>query len=104
MGAAEFLGRVGGENSEIAYSRFSDGLLPELCSGVLHHHRGFSKPDLSNVRIGMAKQEVIDSLGKPDSVAAKGQTEYLGYGWDIFMDGIVGSAEWYFVRIVGWQS
>lgn len=63
---------------------------------------GFSKPDLSQVRAGMAKQEVLAILGKADNVAMSpgGRAEILEYGWDVFMDGIVGSAEWFYVRMV----
>lgn len=74
-----------------------------LVAGCSTTNSGFRKPDLSKVRTGMAKQEVIDSLGEPDNIAAQGRTEYLEYGWDKFMDGLVGSAEWYYVRLVDGQ-
>ena len=48
----------------------------------------------------MTKQEVIEALGKPDSVSSQGNTEYLEYDWDVFMDGKVGSADRFYVRLV----
>ena len=74
-----------------------------LAAGCSTTNSGFSKPDLSKVRTGMPKQEVIDALGKPDNIATQGRTEFLEYGWDKFMDGLVGSADWYYVRLVDGQ-
>ena len=48
----------------------------------------------------MNREQVIKALGKPDNVATQGRAVYLEYGWDKFMDGIVGSAETFYVRLV----
>ena len=36
-------------------------------------------PDFDKINMGMTKQEVIRSIGKPDSSSAQGGTEYLTY-------------------------
>lgn len=38
---------------------------------------------LSAVKVGMSKSEVIDVMGKPQSVSAQGKTEYLTYSFCI---------------------
>lgn len=82
---------------------FSILCLACLALGCSTTHRGFSQPDLTKVRVGMTRQEVVKAMGRPDSVAVQGNTEYLEYGWDQFMDGVVGSAEWYYVRLIDGQ-
>jgi hypothetical protein len=60
----------------------------------------FWKPRLDRIHVGMTREEVIDVLGKPGEVSASGGAEYLKYGWDDPVDGRVGAARWYFVRLV----
>src|ERR1035437_2682023 len=36
---------------------------------------------LNHVRLGMTRTEVIQAIGSPDSISAKGDIEYLGYLW-----------------------
>lgn len=36
---------------------------------------------LNDVALGMTKQEVISAIGRPDSVSAEGDVEYLVYHW-----------------------
>lgn len=74
-----------------------------LAAGCSTTHSGFRKPDMSKVHVGMTKGEVVASLGAPDNVATKGRLEFLEYGWDKFMDGVVGAAEWYYVRLIDGQ-
>jgi hypothetical protein len=71
-----------------------------LLIGCSTTNSGFRKPDLSKVNIGMTKPEVIAALGKPDGTASQGATEYLEYGWDSPWDGVIGVAEWYYVRLI----
>jgi len=61
---------------------------------------GFRKPDLSKVAIGMTKNEVISALGRPDDIATDGASEYFEYGYDSPIDGQIGRAETYFVRLM----
>jgi hypothetical protein len=56
-------------------------------AGCSTTHSGFRKPDLSKVRNGITKAEVIGAMGQPDDIATHGRVEYLEYGWDKFMDG-----------------
>jgi len=53
--------------------------------------------NLYNVRVGMTKEEVVRTLGKPHSVAATGSTEILVYNLEREAMGGLGQ---YFVRIV----
>jgi hypothetical protein len=54
-------------------------------------------PDFTKIHVGMDKSEVIQRLGKPDSVSASGQSEYLVYGkWDDSpVDGRFGGGRYY---------
>lgn len=57
-----------------------------------------SKPDLSQISVGMSKEEVISRLGKPHEVAQQGQTEYFTYNFDHPFDGRPAIVESYYVR------
>lgn len=59
----------------------------------------FMRPDLSAVSLGMTKADVIRQLGRPTTVAANGNVEYLSYEWDRIGDGPYGGA-WAYVRLV----
>lgn len=51
-----------------------------LCSGCfITTALAPSASKLNRVEIGMSKSAVIDRMGQPDSVSAKGNTEYLQY-------------------------
>ena len=51
-----------------------------LCSGCLVSTAlAPSANKLSKIELGMNKAEVIEQMGKPDSIRAKGNTEYLVY-------------------------
>jgi len=58
--------------------------------------------NLNRISLGMTKEEVIQEIGRPDSVSAKDNAEYLVYYWatpkQIFVD--ENSLPEYFVRLV----
>lgn len=53
---------------------------------------------LNHVTLGMTKAEVIRAIGAPDSISAKGNTEYLVYLWGSPKE-LVGVPKEYFVRL-----
>ena len=53
---------------------------------------------LNHVTLGMTKLEVIHAIGTPDSISAKGNTEYLMYLWGSPKE-LVGEPREYFVRL-----
>lgn len=56
---------------------------------------------INNVQVGMTKEEVIAVMGKPVSVSAKGETEYLNYRLsETSDDAFYGVTDNYFVRLV----
>lgn len=56
---------------------------------------------ISGVRLGMTKQEVIAVMGPPVSVSAKGRTEYLNYALSETDDQeLYGITKPYYVRLV----
>jgi hypothetical protein len=55
---------------------------------------------MNGLSLGMSKEEVIQTMGPPDTTAAEGDTEYMEYrlqtnnfAW------LTAQHEWYFVRI-----
>ena len=59
-------------------------------------------PKMNNLSLGMTKSEVINVMGPPDSVSAKGGTEYMKYDlWRDFWDRKPGDySDPYFVRLI----
>ena len=59
-----------------------------------------SPPDFEKIKLGMTRPEVVDALGKPDTVAASEGTEYLNYqsGRGVISGQCFGCEE-YFVRL-----
>jgi hypothetical protein len=56
---------------------------------------------INTVNIGMTKDEVITVMGKPVSVSAKGETEYLNYKLsETDDDAFMGWTTPYFVRLI----
>jgi len=56
---------------------------------------------IGGVQLGMTKDQVIAVMGKPISVSAKGQTEYLNYALSETSDqAYYGIAKPYYVRLV----
>ncbi len=56
---------------------------------------------INNVGIGMTKSEVIVVMGKPVSVSAKGDTEYLNYKLsETDNDAVSGWTSKYYVRLI----
>jgi len=57
---------------------------------------------LNDISLGMSKADVISAIGRPDSVSAQGNTEYLVYHWaspkQIIAD--ENNLDRYFVRLV----
>ena len=70
------------------------------CGTTSHYGK---RPDFSKVAVGMSQKQVVDTLGKPDDMAAKDGTVYLNYIYTPWYDhnGADGSGEYYFVRLVG---
>ena len=57
---------------------------------------------IGGVQIGMTKQQVIEIMGKPVSVSAKDETEYLNYAlYETSDDAFYGLTYPYYVRLVG---
>ncbi|NIA06724.1 MAG: hypothetical protein GWP14_03655 [Actinobacteria bacterium] len=50
-----------------------------LCSGCISAITTPNASKLNKVELGMTKAEVIEQMGKPDSIRAQGNTEYLVY-------------------------
>ncbi|WP_417765767.1 SHOCT domain-containing protein [Spongiibacter tropicus] len=56
---------------------------------------------INNVQLGMTKQEVIAAIGKPTSISAKDDTEYLNYRFSETDDhAFYGITTPYYVRLV----
>jgi len=57
---------------------------------------------LNKVSLGMTKTEVVGTIGQPDSVSAKGDTEYLIYHWaspkQLFVD--ENNLDHYYIRLI----
>ena len=53
---------------------------------------------LNRVALGMTKAEVVRAIGRPDTISAKGNTEYLIYLWGRPKE-LVGDPNEYFVRL-----
>jgi hypothetical protein len=53
---------------------------------------------LNHVRLGMTRTEVVQAVGSPDSISAKGDIEYLVYLWGSPKE-LVGVPREYFVRL-----
>lgn len=57
--------------------------------------------NINKVQLGMTKEEVISSIGKPASISAKDNTEYLNYRFSETDDhAFYGITTPYFVRLV----
>lgn len=74
-------------------------LITSACGTVTHYG---SRPDFSQINIGMSQQEVISALGKPEDISAQGGMVYLTYTWAPWYDhnGADGNKEYYFVRLI----
>ena len=56
---------------------------------------------ISNVKMGMTKDEVVTTIGKPTSISAKDNTEYLNYRFSETDDhAFYGITTPYFVRLI----
>jgi hypothetical protein len=53
--------------------------------------------NITNLSLGLTKQEAIKIMGPPDSISAKGNTEYLLYSWPNLLTGVPTKQ---FVRII----
>ena len=78
---------------------FIAAILLASCGTVTHYG---SRPDLSQIAMGMSQQEVVAALGKPEEISAQGGLVYLTYTWAPWYDhnGADGNKEYYFVRLI----